>query len=92
MSAMQRVKVGATTRQLMLTKDSFGAVTPPLAAVMLHLSTRVTVMPSTTVMQSSTRLPEAEDQRKEQQNVGSKSKGSSSSFSLQSLKKTTCHE
>ena len=75
MSAMQRVKVGATTRQLMLTRDSFGAVTLPLAVIMLHLGTRVTVITSTTVMQSSTRLPEAEDQRKEQQNVGSKSKG-----------------
>ena len=74
MSAMQRVKVGATTRQLMLTRDAFGAVTPPLAVIMLHLGTRVTVITSTTVMQSSTRLPEAEDQRKEQQNVGSKSK------------------
>ena len=74
MSAMQRVKVGATTRQLMLTRDSFGAVTPPLAVIMLHLGTRVTVITSTTVMQSSIRLPEAEDQRKEQQNVGSKSK------------------
>ena len=75
MSAMQRVKVRGTTRQLMLTKDSLGAVMPPLAAAMPHPLTRVTVNTSTTLMQLSTRLPEAEDQRKEQQNVGSKSRG-----------------
>ena len=75
MSAMQRVKVRGTTRQLMLTKDSLGAVMPPLAAAMPHPRTRVTVNTSTTLMQLSTRLPEAEDQRKEQQNVGSKSRG-----------------